>query len=1048
MFTTPGPLDFVAIARETLELWEREGIFARLVEQNRGGRAFSFLDGPITANNPMGVHHAWGRTYKDLVQRYRAMRGFDQRYQNGFDCQGLWVEVEVEKALGFNGKREIEAFGLDRFARACRERVDHFARVQTEQSRKLGQWMDWDHSYFTMADENMEYIWHFLAECHARGWISAGHRVMPWCPRCGTSISQHEMLDAYAELVHESVVVALPILGRADTYLLAWTTTPWTLPANVALAVHADLVYEEVAAVGRRYYVAAEARTRFPGLRDVRARLAGAELVGLRYTGPFDELPAQRGIEHRVVAWEAVSPAEGTGIVHIAPGCGEADFELGRRHGLAAVAPLDESGVYVDGFGALSGTAVAGAAPRVLAALEAKGWVYGRASHRHRYPTCWRCREELVFRLVDEWFIRADELRPLAIAANAEVNWQPPHMRLRMHDWLGNMADWCISRKRFWGLPLPFYPCGGCGRLTVVGSRRELRLLAVDPDRVDALGELHRPWIDAVLIRCPACGREVSRVPEVGDCWLDAGIVPFSTLGYLTDRAYWQRWFPADVVVEMMAQLRGWFYALLVMSVTLTGRAPYRTVVAHERVLGADGREMHKSWGNAIWFDEAVDEMGPDVIRYLFASQSVAEPVRFGHEAAREVKRKFLTLWNVYGLFVTYANIDRPRLGSGLVSPAGASGLERWLLGRLQVVVGEVGSALDAYQVPRALATLEEFIREDLSNWYVRRRRRQFWKGEMDADKHLAYATLHHVLVRVSQLLAPVVPFVAERVYQTLVAERQPHAPASVHLTDFPVPDPAVEDREAEAGMVLVRRVLSVGLAARSSTKLKVRQPLARALVVVPDGMRRWVEEYRSDLADELNVEGLDVVPSVDDTVTYHAAFAPRDPRVFGALMPLLSPAIAAQPGREVREAVRRHGRVVVALPGRDPVEVAGADVRLEVRPLEGYAAAVDRDVVVVLETRLTPSLRRKGIARHVVHHVQNLRKKSGLLPEDRIRLTIAAPAGIAEAIGEHREYICAETLAVALTLGELPGDAPIEQAPIEGVPVRLGLTRAESPGG
>jgi isoleucyl-tRNA synthetase len=437
-----------------------------------------------------------------------------------------------------------------------------------------------------------------------------------------------------------------------------------------------------------------------------------------------------------------------------------------------------------------------------------------------------------------------------------------------------------------------------------------------------------------------------------------------------------------------------------VMSVTLTGRAPYRTVVAHERVLGADGREMHKSWGNAVWFDEAVDEMGPDVIRYLFASRSLAEPVRFGHEAARETKRKFLTLWNVHGLFVTYANIDQPRLGSGLMAPAGATGLERWLLGRLQVVVGEVRSALDAYQVPRALATLEEFVHADLSNWYVRRRRRQFWKGEMDDDKHRAYATLHHVLVRVSQLLAPVVPFFAERVYQTLVAERQPDAPASVHLTEFPMADPAIEDRELEAGVALVRRVLSVGLAARGSAKLKVRQPLARALVVAPDGMRRWMEEYRSDLTDELNVEALDVVPSVDDKVTWQ------------------------------------------------PVQVADGDVRLEVRAVEGYAAAADRDIVVVLDMRLTPSLRRKGIARQVVRHVQTLRKRCGFRPDDRVRLTVAAPAGIAEAIGEHREHICAETLAVGLTLGEPPGDAAVEPVTIEGVPVRLGLTRAESPTG
>ena len=422
--------------------------------------------------------------------------------------------------------------------------------------------------------------------------------------------------------------------------------------------------------------------------------------------------------------------------------------------------------------------------------------------------------------------------------------------------------------------------------------------------------------------------------------------------------------------------------------------------------------------------------------------------MRFGYEAIREVKRKFLTLWNVYGLLVTYANIDRPSLGSGLVPPAGAKSLEGWLLSRLQVVVREVRNALDAYQVPRALATLEEFIREDLSNWYVRRRRRQFWKGEMDDDKRLAYRTLHHVLVRLCQLLAPIVPFFAERVYQALVAERQPHAPSSVHLTEYPEADTATEDRELETGMVLVRRVLSVGLAARNSSKLKVRRPLARALVVVPEAMRRWVEEYRADLTDELNVEALDVVASVDDKVTYHAVFAPRDPRAYGALGRVVAQAVAALPAREIRDQVLRHGRVVVGAPGQEPVEVPGGDVRLEVHAVEDCAAAAERNVIVVLDTQLTPPLWRKGVARSVVHHVQRLRKRSGLRADDRIRLTMDAPTEIAEAIGEHREHICSETLALSFALGEAPVDASIEEATIEGVAVRLGLTRAASPAG
>ncbi|HKW93538.1 MAG TPA: class I tRNA ligase family protein, partial [Methylomirabilota bacterium] len=588
MFRKPGPLDFVRIGRDMLEVWDRERVFEQLVEKNRGGPRFAFLDGPITANNPMGVHHARGRTYKDVFQRYKAMRGFDQRFQNGFDCQGLWVEVEVEKALGMNGKREIEAMGQEAFARACRERVLRFAATQTEQSRRLGQWMDWADSYYTMADRNITYIWHFLAECHRRGWLYRGHRVMPWCVRCGTSISQHEMLESYAEVTHRSVVVALPVVGREGHALLAWTTTPWTLPANVALAVHPEKSYELVAVGDRRYYVAAEARATLPGLTDVRERVPGRALVGLEYVGPFDHL-ASRDVKHRVIAWDEVAADAGTGIVHVAPGCGQEDFELGRREELDVIDPVNEEGRYRAGFGDLEGVVVSDAVPAVLASLRARGLLFHEAPYRHRYPSCWRCGQELIFRLVDEWFLRADELRPTAVAVNDRVAWLPDHMRLRMRDWLTNMGDWCISRKRFWGLPLPFYPCADCGHLTVAGSLEELRSLAVTPEAVDGLPELHRPWIDTVSIRCPRCAATVARVPEVGDCWLDAGVVPFSTLGYLEDRAAWARWFPADFVVEMAAQIRGWFYAMLFMSVALEGRAPYRTVMAHERVLGGDG---------------------------------------------------------------------------------------------------------------------------------------------------------------------------------------------------------------------------------------------------------------------------------------------------------------------------------------------------------------------------------------------------------------------------------------------------------------------------
>jgi isoleucyl-tRNA synthetase len=1041
MFTAPGPLDFVAVARTTSQFWEREDVFSHLVAKNRGGPRFSFLDGPITANNPMGIHHAWGRTFKDVVQRYRALCGYEQRFQNGFDCQGLWVEVEVEKTLGFNSKREIESFGLERFARACRERVLHFADIQTEQSKRLGQWMDWSNSYFTMSDANIEYNWSFLKRCHDRGWLYMGHRPMPWCARCGTSISQHEMLDAYAELTHDSVTVALPLLDRPDHRLLVWTTTPWTLPANVAVAVHPQLDYAECVLADTVYYVAAGLAGRYPALGQPRRTVKGAELVGLRYVGPFDDLPVQRGMEHRVVPWEEVSAEEGTGLVHIAPGCGLEDFDLGRRHGLPVITPVDPEGRYLDGLGSLSGTAVLGSAAPITRLLKERHLLFARASYRHRYPTCWRCGQELIFRIADEWFLSAAEIRPLARAANESVTWLPGYMQRRMDDWLANMGDWCISRKRYWGLPLPFFPCK-CGRLTVVGSRRELRELAMDPKAVDAVPELHRPWLDDILIRCPSCAQPVRRIPEVGDCWLDAGIVPFSTLGYLEDRQQWERWFPADFIVEAVGQLRGWFYAMLFMSTALEGTSPYRTVLAHERVLAADGREMHKSWGNAVWLDDALDKMGPDVIRHMFASQAITEPIRFSFEAARDVKRRFLTLWNVYSLFVTYANLDRPPLQGPDSVPPQVAPLEQWLLSRLQATIAEVRLAFDTYQIRRAVTAVDSFIHDDLSNWYVRRRRREFWKGTLDHEKQAAYQVLYHVLVRVCQLLAPVMPFITEHVYQNLVRAVSLGAPVSVHLTSFPKPDPALAQPDLEADVEAARRVLRVGLAARNAARLKVRTPLGRALLVAPPDVARAVRAFELDILDELNVERLETVASLDHRVAVSAELDLHDTSALPPnAVPALRAALAARTGRIVRDALLATGHV--ALPVGDvEVSLGWGDVKITVEGRDGFAASADRDVILALDTTMTPDLQRKALARHLVHQVQMMRKEARLNVEDRIRISVDAHGEVAEAIEEHSLYICTETLAVELRCGAPPEDWMVREVDLEETRVNLAIIR------
>ncbi|HLZ08144.1 MAG TPA: class I tRNA ligase family protein, partial [Chloroflexota bacterium] len=490
--------DFPAMEVATLEFWRETGAFEQLARQNAGGPRFSFLDGPITANNPMGVHHAWGRTYKDLFQRYQAMHGKDQRYQNGFDCQGLWVEVEVEKDLGLNSKREIEAYGVEQFARRCRERVNLYAGVQTGQSKRLGQWMDWDSSYYTMTDKNIEYIWHFLKICHVKGWLFRGARSMPWCTRCGTSLAQHELIDSYKDITHLTTTVALPLVGRENESILVWTTTPWTLAANVAAAVHPELEYVAARQGDRLYYLGKNTLGTLRGPYSIERTLRGSELVGLRYTGPFDEMPAQREVDHRIVAWKDVSDVEGTGIVHIAPGCGAEDYELGKAEGLSIIVPIDDAGNYFDGFNWLSRRNTSEVAQPIANDLTQRGLLYASADLTHRYPVCWRCASELVFKLVDEWFISAQEIRPLMIQAAREVEWVPEWAGKRMEDWLNNMGDWCISRKRYWGLPLPFYVCD-CGELTVVGSRDELNRLAVSG--LDGLAELHRPWIDAVKIK-------------------------------------------------------------------------------------------------------------------------------------------------------------------------------------------------------------------------------------------------------------------------------------------------------------------------------------------------------------------------------------------------------------------------------------------------------------------------------------------------------------------------------------------------------------------
>ena len=1002
----PDKPDHNALEVAVLERWEREGTFEQLREKNRGGPRFSFIDGPITANNPMGVHHAWGRTLKDVFQRYKGLRGFDQRYQNGFDCQGLWVEVEVEKSLGLNSKREIEEYGLAEFAARCRERVARFSEEITQRSQRLGMWMDWDRDYYTFSDTNIEYIWRFLAEVHRRGWLYQGHRSTVWCPRCGTSISQHEVFSGeYRELEHPSLFVRIPLRGREGESLVIWTTTPWTLPANVAAAVNPAADYG-LTEDGEWWAVA-----RQPDATFVRSAL-GAELVGLEYEGPFDDVPAQDGVVHRVIPWEDVSLDEGTGIVHIAPGAGSEDFELGRVHDLPVLAPLDEAGRMLPGFG-FDGLSTDDVARPVIDALERRGLLVESGTIVHRYPTCWRCRTPLVFRVVDDWFIAADEVRQPMLDANASVEWTPDFYSKRMDDWLRNMDDWNISRKRYYGLPLPFYPCS-CGHLNVIGSRAELEERAIRG--LEQLQELHRPWIDEVVIRCAACDEEVQRVPEVGDAWLDAGIVPLSTLGWgnvdnvfagygtgaakgltladLPDHAYWEEWFPADWVSEMREQIRLWFYSISFMSVTLVGRSPYKRVLTYEKLLDETGREMHRSWGNAIAVEEALERMGADVMRWQYCSQPPSQNLLFGYGPAHEIKRKLLTLWNSAKFLVDYANVDTWSPEAAILE-AGPRGelepLDRWLVERTHALVVEATEAYERWLTVDVVRAYESFV-DDLSNWYVRRSRRRFWEGDP-----VALGTLWYALVQGLRVVAPLMPFLTDHLWRVLT-EPADGVPSSVHLAGWP--DTDVPDESLLAEISELRRVVELGRQARSTSGLKLRQPL-RALVVEGAPLAK---SHAAEIADELRVRDVSFG-------TVDASELRVKPN-----LPLLGPKLGKELGT-VRAALQAGDFKELPDGG---IRVAGHDltrdeVLVEREGKDGWAVAASDGLTVALDLHLDDELVRAGRVYDLIHRVNTMRKKEGLELTDRIALTL--PEEDADLL-EHSAWIARETLATSLATG------------------------------
>ncbi|HCC59611.1 MAG: isoleucine--tRNA ligase [Candidatus Staskawiczbacteria bacterium RIFOXYC1_FULL_37_43] len=850
--------------QKILKFWQENKIFEKLREKNKGKERWSFLDGPITANNPMGAHHAWGRSYKDIFQRYKAMQGYEQRYQNGFDCQGLWVEVEVEKELGFKNKKDIEKYGIDKFVEKCKERVKKYSAIQTQQSIRLGQCMDWENSYYTMSDENNYAIWHFLKKCWQDGYLYKGRDSVPWCPRCGTAISQHEILtEEYKEITHKAIYFKLFIIdGKLKgKKFLVWTTTPWTMPANVALIVNPDFEYGIYKGNGEELILLKSLAEKILGKGYVlEKKIKGKDLKGTKYEAPFDDLPRVGKAKqenpktfHTVVLdKDLVTEVEGTGIVHCAPGAGEEDFKIGQKENLAVIDVIDESAVYLDLMQEFSGKN-AKENPEIIFDYLKKykngEFLFKTENYAHRYPTCWRCKTELVWRVVDEWYISMKKLRKPLVEITKKINWVPFFGKERELDWLKNMHDWLISKKRYWGLALPIFECPKCQNFEVIGSKEELKKRSVEGWNKFEGNSPHKPWIDNVKIKCKKCGELISRIPDVGNPWLDAGIVPYSTMRYFSDKKYWKKWFPAELVCESFpGQFKNWFYSLLVMSAVLENTAPAKTIFGFASVRDEKGEEMHKSKGNAIWFDEAVEKIGADPMRWMYSRQNPAENLNFGYNTAEEIKRKLLTLYNSYVFFNTY--VKKEELSEKLLEAKSENILDKWILSKIDHLTSASEFNLDKYDAARAVLAIEDFFINDLSLWYIRRSRKRFREDSL--EKLQAVATFYHILLHTTKLIAPIMPFFAEEMYQNLKINNMPE---SVHLCDWPkLEEDNRTDIELENKMEEARSVVSLALAERTKHQIKVKQPLLQLTIKNEKLKIKASSELLGLIKDEVNV--------------------------------------------------------------------------------------------------------------------------------------------------------------------------------------------------
>lgn len=1020
---------FAAMEKDILKLWEEKDVIKKNFDMNPEGEYFTFYDGPPTANGKPHIGHVITRVMKDLIPRYRVMKGYKVLRKAGWDTHGLPVELEVEKSLGISGKPQIEEYGVEDFVKRCKNSVFTYVEQWREMTERVGYWVDMENPYVTYHDNYIESEWWALKKMWEKGLIYKGHKIVPYCPRCGTALSSHEVAQGYKDVKDSSIYVKFKVKGE-DKYILVWTTTPWTLPSNVALAVNKAYDYVEVIHHEERLILAEALLNKLDCEYEVVRKFKGEELLGLEYEQMFPFAKVDKKAFY-VIHGDFVTLTDGTGIVHIAPAYGEDDNLMGKKYDLPLVNLVDSEGKFVPEVEPWAGLFVKKADPKIMEYLKERNVLYKAEGFTHSYPFCWRCDTPLLYYPRESWFIRMSSLRDKLLANNNKINWFPDNVRTgRMGNFLENVIDWGISRERYWGTPLPIWECE-CGHREMIGSREELREKGINvPEDI----EFHKPYIDNVHLDCPHCHKEMKRVPDVIDCWFDSGSMPFAQHHYpFENKEIFEKNFPAQFISEAVDQTRGWFYTLLAISTAIFDTNPFENCVVLGHVLDKNGLKMSKHKGNVLSPWVALDNEGADATRWYFYTASAPWlPSRFYEEAVIEAQRKFLsTLWNVYSFYILYAEIDQfdPTKYEDFVS---GNVMDKWIMSKLNTLVKTVDDHLANYRITQAALAIESFV-DELSNWYVRRNRARYWTEELTDDKVGAYVTLYRVLKTLSLVAAPFVPFITEEIYQNLVVNLDKNAPESVHLCHWPQVDEKAIDKDLETEMDLAYNVVKLGRSARNAANIKNRQPLSKMLIntkVLP-------EYYSHIIKDELNIKELELGADLSKYVNFE--IKPNLPvlgRAYGKLIPGIRKEIASRDQMELAQIVQKGGTVTINVQGTE-IELNSDNLLVTMQGLEGYAFAGEGQIGVVLDTQITEGLKEEGHVREIISKVQNMRKESGFEVADKIKLYAAQNEALENVIKKFESHIMRETLAVEVVYD---ADREYSEANINGEKLQLAV--------